>query len=154
MKLFGRNEYVCEKNIEALKSNIPGFIILDQKSVCKKIIRARNVIWLDTCFITKIEFLPDRWKIFQAYEKMANGKSERDIVFVITELVLYELMDSDINVVHEKQVTFFTQMHEYGFCILLLNEETIHKNLELFLISPTWNGISFFLLFFVQTWHI
>lgn len=112
----------------------------NQKKVIASILRAEKIIFLDTCFITKF-FNFETEDLLKAFEKIAGGKEKSKIVFVITELVLYELKDSIENKLQEKNEKFFCNMSEYGFSLLLLKEEKICENIRPYMSysAEAWN---------------
>lgn len=117
------------KCISEMISASEGLFEIDQTKVVASILRAEKVIFLDTCFITK-SFNIETKDLLNAFENIAGGKEESKIVFVLTELVLYELKDSAENKLQEKNEEFFSNMSKYGFCLLLLKEETVCDNIR------------------------
>ena len=101
----------------------------NQANVVASILQAEKIFFLDTCFITK-SFNIETEDLLRAFENIAEGKEKSKIVFVLTELVLYELKDSVENKLQEKNEEFLGNMSEYGFCLLLLKEETICENIR------------------------
>ena len=101
----------------------------NQANVVASILQAEKIFFLDTCFITK-SFNIETEDLLRAFENIAEGKEKSKIVFVLTELVLYELKDSVENKLQEKNEEFLSNMLEYGFCLLLLKEETICDNIR------------------------
>lgn len=106
-----------------------GLFETNQEEVITSILRAEKIVFLDTCFITKSSHMKTR-DLLRAFENIAGGKEKSKIVFVLTELVLYELKDSVADKLQEKNEEFFSNMAEYGFCLLLLKEETICDNIR------------------------
>lgn len=106
-----------------------GLFETKQEEVITSILRAEKIVFLDTCFITKSSHM-ETGDLFRAFENIAGGKEKSKIVFVLTELVLYELKDSVADKLQEKNKEFFSNMAEYGFCMLLLKEETICNNIR------------------------
>ena len=82
----------------------------DQERVIASILQSENVMVLDTCFITKSSHI-EKEGLFEAFEKIAGGKEKQKIVFVVTELVLYELKDSVSNVLQVKNQEFLKKMN-------------------------------------------
>lgn len=101
----------------------------NQKKVVESILCAKKTVFLDTCFITKSLHLKTE-DLLKAYETLAGGKKASDIVFVVTELVLYELKDSAEDKLQKRNEAFFCAMSEYGFQLLLLKEETMCENIR------------------------
>ena len=115
--------------ISEMISASEGLFETDQEKVVATILQAEKIFFLDTCFITK-SFNIETKDLLKAFENIAGGKEKTKIVFVLTELVLYELKDSVENKLQEKNEEFFSNMLEYGFCLLLLKEETICDNIR------------------------
>lgn len=114
----------------------------NQANVVASILRAEKIIFLDTCFVTK-SFYMETENLLKAFESFAGGKDKSKIVFVLTELVLYELKDSEKNKLQEKNEDFFNKMSEYGFCLLLLKEEAICDNIRPYMTHSVekWNRL-------------
>lgn len=102
---------------------------INQTNVVASILQADKIFFLDTCFITK-SFNIQTQDLLKAFENIAGGKEKSKIVFVLTELVLYELKDSSENKLQEKNKEFFDKMSRYGFSLLLLKEETVCDNIR------------------------
>ena len=115
--------------ISEMISNSGGLFETNQNEVVASILRAEKVFFLDTCFITRA-FNIKTEDLLKAFEKIAGGKEKTKVVFVVTELVLYELKDSVDNKLQEKNKDFLCDMSNYGFCLLLLKEETICDNIR------------------------
>lgn len=129
-------------SIAEIISSLEDIFETDQENVIESILRAENVIFLDTCFITKSYYLQTE-KVFQAFEQIAGGREKQKAVFVVTELVIYELKDSSANELQVKNKAFFEKMSEYGFCLLILKEESVCENIRSFLnySNKRWNEI-------------
>ena len=111
--------------IADIKADMVSFAVTDQIESVKKILGAKKAFFLDTCFITRAFHIPDRKQIFKAFELLADGKETEKIVFVLTDLVIYELKDSSANVLQKSNRDFLVDMQRYGFTIVTLNEEGI-----------------------------
>lgn len=112
----------------------------DQEIVVSSILRSEKVVFLDTCFITR-SFHVEMEDLLTAFEQMAGGRDVKKIVFVITELVLYELKDSRTNVLQEKNKNFLEKISEYGFRLFVLKEETVCEKIKPFMgySNKEWN---------------
>lgn len=119
-----------------------GLFETNQANVVTSILRAEKIFFLDTCFITK-SFDLETQDLLKAFENIAGGKEKSKIVFVLTELVLYELKDSVENRLQKKNEKFLVNMSEYGFCLLLLKEETICDNIRPYMSHSVedWNRL-------------
>ena len=106
-----------------------GLFETNQENVVASILQAEKIIFLDTCFITK-SYNFETEDLLKAFEKLAGGKEKSKIVFVVTELVLYELKDSVENKLQEKNEKFFCDMSGYGFSLFLLKEEKVCENIR------------------------
>lgn len=109
----------------------------EQSEVVDSILKSPKVFFLDTCFVTK-SFFFDEKDIFEAFIRLAEGDGA---VFVVTELVLYELKDSASNTLQKKNREFFEHMKEQGFRLLLLKEETVCENIKQYMnySAKEWN---------------
>ena len=85
----------------------------NQANVVASILQAEKIFFLDTCFITK-SFNIETEDLLRAFENIAEGKEKSKIVFVLTELVLYELKDSVENKLQEKNEEFLGNMLSFG----------------------------------------
>lgn len=128
--------------ISEIISSLGNIFETNQANVITSILQAKKVVFLDTCFITKSFNIGTEY-LFKAFEKIAGGKKPPKIVFVITELVLYELKDSATNVLQAKNKEFLEKMSDQGFVLLLLKEETVYENIRPFMSYPIekWNEI-------------
>jgi len=131
-----------EESISDILSSLNDIFETDQEEVIKHILRAEKVFFLDTCFITRLFYIQPE-KVFNAFERIAEGREKKKAVFVVTELVLYELKDSKTNRLQDNNKRFFDKMSEYGFCLLVLNEESICSNIRPFLTysNKKWNKL-------------
>ena len=92
--------------ISEMISTSEGLFETDQERVVATILQAEKIFFLDTCFITK-SFNIETTDLLKAFENIAGGKAKIKIVFVLTELVLYELKDSVENKLQEKKKLAF-----------------------------------------------
>lgn len=127
--------------IADIKADMVPFAVTDQTESVKKILWAKKVFFLDTCFITKSFHIPDINMIFKAFELLADGKETEKIVFVLTDLVIYELKDSSANVLQKNNRDFLVDMQGYGFTIVTLNEERIKDVIDTYISrnNEDWN---------------
>lgn len=128
--------------ISDMLSSIGDIFETNQEKVIKDILRAEKVVFLDTCFITKCHNLKAE-KTFEAFEMIAEGRDNNKIVFVVTELVLYELKDSAANELQAKNREYFEKMSNYGFTLLALKEESVCDNIRPFMSysNKKWNEV-------------
>lgn len=112
------------KVIESIKEDSIPIFMEKQTDVISKILLTKKIIFLDTCFISR-SFHLSHQKIFNAFKKLAGGSTERDLVFVVTELVLYELKDSLHDKLQVRAKEFLQNLVDNGFCVVLLKEETV-----------------------------
>lgn len=127
--------------INEMKDNLPSDIVTDQKQVCRMILKAHNIFLLDTGFISRIAHMCDAQSIGRTFEKFSNGKTSEDMVFVITELILYELKNTEDAALTREVESFLIKICQEGYVVLLLTEETIYKELSEYLTRNTdkWN---------------
>ena len=127
--------------IADIKADMLSFAVTDQTESVKKILGAKKAFFLDTCFITKSLHIPDKNLIFKAFELLAEGKEADKIVFVLTDLVIYELKDSSANVLQKNNRDFLIDMQGYGFTVVTLNEEGIKDVIDTYISrnKEDWN---------------
>lgn len=130
--------------IDEMKDNLSLPIIKSQKEVCSLILKAHNIFLLDTCFVSRAAHICDVKNICEAFEKFSGGKTQKDIVFVITELVLYELKDSENVKLQLKIQTFIENLCHYGFCVLLLSEQCLYKEIGEYINRNSYEWNRFF----------
>lgn len=111
----------------------------EQTEVMASILKAPKVFFLDTCFVTKCFFFKEE-DVFKAFSRLIGGI---EAVFVVSELVLYELKDSATNTLQKKNREFFEHMKAQGFRLLLLKEETVCENIRQYMNYSVkeWNEI-------------
>lgn len=131
-----------EKCIEELIQESSNLFETDNGENIKSILVAKNIVFLDTCFITK-SFFFDRNTLFDSFVRMFGGKDVKNVVFVVTELVLYELKDSSNNELQAKNLSFFSDLKQEGFRVVILNEETVYNHLKPYLgySNKRWNEL-------------
>lgn len=132
-----------EEIIEEIKCSMGTLAVKEQKKVVNMILRSQKVFFLDTCFISKTMHIKDMDLILRAFSKMAGGTESDKIVFVITDLVLYELKDSVNNTLQSKNADYLQKLQDYGFTVLLLNEEELVNEISCYisLSNAEWNSI-------------
>lgn len=120
--------------IDDVKRTLPPCVLVDQKTVCEKIIKADEVVFLDTCFMSNfIKFDKD---VRDGVFSMIN-KGDKSIVLVITELVLYEASDSRNNSVQPYVSELVKAACESGLMVVVLCEETVSRYFSKYL---SWNS--------------
>jgi len=129
--------------INGIKNSLPGFFVVNQEECYKKILRANNICFLDTCFITRLITLAEKFDIYKAFETMAQGRDEGHIVFVLTGLVLYELKDSRESKLQSKNLELFESMNTNGFTLVVIDEELVCENINNYLgkTKVEWNAL-------------
>ena len=134
---------MINETINEIKNSLPEIFIVNQEECYKKILRANNICFLDTCFVTRLIVLAEKFDIYKAFEEMAQGRDEEHIVFVLTGLVLYELKDSKESVLQAKNLKLFKSINANGFTIVVIDEETVCENINNYLGKPKveWNTL-------------
>ncbi len=114
----------------------------NQEIVIRKILQAEKAFFLDTCFVSKSLHL-NAAHVFGAFRRISGGKEKQEVVFVVSELVLYELKDSADNVLQAKNREFLEKMSAEGFSLLVLKEETVCSHISPFMkySKKQWNEI-------------
>lgn len=134
---------MINETIVEITNSLPDFFIVDQEECYKKILRANNICFLDTCFITRLIVLAEKFDIYRAFEEMAQGRDEGHIVFVLTGLVLFELKDSKDSKLQARNLELFEAMNVHGYTFVVINEENVCENINNYLGKPKveWNSL-------------
>ena len=77
-----------EEVISEIRGSVTGLLVQDDKEVIQAILRSRNAVFLDTCFISRMANEKSIEKIMPFFTKM-------EAVFIVTDLLLYEMKDSE-----------------------------------------------------------
>lgn len=117
------------ETIDQIEVSLGGLFVQEQVEVYKLILKTRNIIFLDTCFITRLIYFGNPEYFSNAFERLAGGKTKEDIVLVITELVLYELKDSQEPVLQKNNYEILKRIKESGFSIVVLRESEVCDNI-------------------------
>lgn len=107
------------ETIENIISSTP-LLIYDESKLYPALFKARSVFFLDTCFITRIYEI-DINLIIESFDRLAGSKDT--YLFVITELVLYELKDKDSDNLQKNAENFFCKLISKGHTIVVVKEE-------------------------------
>ena len=109
------------KIIDDVIETLPSNVTVDQKIACEKILKAEKIVFLDTCFLSNMKKIDKNTR-----EEMLRtiNKDGETIVFVITELVLYEASDLRVNCVQPYVVELVNSVVESGSDVVVLCEDT------------------------------
>lgn len=134
---------LIRETINHIKESLPEYFITDQPEAFRILLRAKSICFLDTCFVSRLIFLAKEVDIYTAFEKMAGGRDKEDIVFVITELVLYELKDSKEPVLQSRNRELFKNINANGFTIIVITEESVCENINTYVSKSkaAWNSL-------------
>ncbi len=112
--------------IEALRKDLPPYVIMDEESAVETLVKSSIAIFLDTCFISSLKALED--KILEdLLFKVIDKKNGKRIVLAITELVLYEARDPRDNSIQNYFKRIVGIAERNSIPVVLINEENIHK---------------------------
>lgn len=112
-----------EEVISEIRGSVTGLLVQDDKEVIQAILRSRNAVFLDTCFISRMANEKSIEKIMPFFTKM-------EAVFIVTDLLLYEMKDSEGNYLQKNNYHFFECMKKAGLTVVLLNESNIFQMLS------------------------
>ncbi len=130
--------------IGELRDDINEYVICDMIEGLKVILRSEKALFLDTGFVSRVG--AQEWGAKgERIIKEALGEAEpNNSVCIITELVLYELKDSQKNAVQQHNRDLLYHLHKSGYRIVILCEEKLAELTREFLTinSKEWN-ISF-----------
>lgn len=111
-------------DIALLKLTIESIAETDEEKIKCYLFRTDNLLFLDTCFITHQNCLENVSYSYEILEELCGGTDLKHVLFVVTELVLYEMRDKDKGI-NEKSFSYLKGLSEYGFTIVLVKEENI-----------------------------
>lgn len=130
-----------EHIIEELRDDISEFVICDMTEGLKVILRSEKALFLDTGFVSRVG--AQEWHAGgERIIKEALGETKpKNSVCIITELVLYELKDSQKDVVQHHNRDLLYRLHESEYRIVILCEEKLAEMTREFLTmnSKEWN---------------
>ncbi len=114
------------KVINALKADLSSYVITDEEKACEILLRSRMAVFLDTCFISSLQALGDK-QLEDILLNVVDKANAQKIVFVITELVLYEARDPRTNTVQDYVKRIVNIAEKNDVPVVLINEENIHE---------------------------
>ena len=115
--------------IDILKNNLDSYVIKDNAEMCKIVLRAKTVVFLDTCFMSSLLKF-DELSLSDLLERIVGERGSKSIVLVITEMVLYESRDSRDNTVQQFIHKIVDLAKENNIPVVLLSEESFYKELQ------------------------
>lgn len=130
--------------IDQIELSLENHIVQNQTEVYKLILKTRNIVFLDTCFITRSIYWGNKSHLSQAFIKLAGGKTKDDIVLVTTEMVLFELKDSESDALQKRNEEFFRELLDAGFTVVVLKEEEACENIGAYLNRSSFKWNEFF----------
>ena len=78
------------ETISEIKATVSKLFVQDDKEVLQTILKSSHVVFLDTCFVSRVANDESTEKIVAFFKKI-------EAVFVVTDLLLYEMKDSKDN---------------------------------------------------------
>lgn len=99
-----------------LEKDVEDYFITDQHEAVMAILKAENALFLDTGFISRLAKSP--------MENIGDFIKAKCIL-IVTELVIYELSEKDRLRINACARTFFKEISEQGFKLVLLKEITL-----------------------------
>ncbi len=114
--------------IKTIEKSMPTCVVFDQEKSCESILSARAVVFLDTCFLSAAKFYTEH--IIRDTLSMVTEKvNKRQVVFVLTELVIYEARDPRNNKIQSFVTDVISILDKMGFPVVVLNEENVCGNM-------------------------
>lgn len=130
-----------ERIIEELRNDISEYVVGDIIDSLKVIWRSEKALFLDTGFVSRVG--AQGW--YECGERTINealgGVATENSVCILTELVLYELKDSQKNIVKHHNRNLLYHLHKSGYRIVILCEEKMAELTKEYLTvnSKEWN---------------
>lgn len=131
-----------EQVVEELRNDISEYAIGDMIEGLKVILRSEKALFLDTGFVSRVG-AQEWYECGERIIKEALGGTEpENSVCILTELVLYELKDSQNNVIQRHNRNLLYHLHESGYRIVILCEEKMAELTKecLTMNSKEWNA--------------
>lgn len=113
------------QEIERLAASIDDLVVADESQICCYLFQTRHLVFLDTCFVTHQGGYPRQPEVYEALGELCGGTDAKDVVFALTETVLYEMMQHDTGEIYEQSEQFLRGLKESGFTIVLIKEENV-----------------------------
>ncbi|MBE5860018.1 MAG: hypothetical protein E7301_07830 [Butyrivibrio sp.] len=111
------------ETINAIEDSLPSCILKDQRIVCEKIISSKRVVFLDTCFMSSLKFYEEQ-TLKESLSALFEGHDKDKVVFVISELVIYEARDPRNNKIQVYVSDIISILNEMKFAVVVLKEES------------------------------
>ena len=120
-----------KNTIDVLKQNLPSYVITNQSDGCDHLLKAKRAIFLDTGFATRLSLI-NFSSLGQLLDIILEQFDAREIVVIVTELVLFELKDANNNEINCSVKQIFDLCKEKEVPVVVINEETLYKELMRF----------------------
>ena len=125
----------------ALLMDISEYAEIEPKKAVAIILQSTIAFFLDTCFISRLRYIKEDKRYLYFRNNWDGGK---DICFVITGTVLYELKDSQEDKLQKENKVTLEDMTRQGFKIVVLCEEKIVSCLKEYSSYRATDWIGFF----------
>lgn len=113
------------QEIEELVASIDDLVITDESKICCYLFQTNHLVFLDTCFVTHQSGYQRQTEVYEAFGKLCAGTDVKDVVFVLTEMVLYEMSQQSTGQIYEQSRTFLRGLKDFGCTIVLVKEENV-----------------------------
>ena len=122
--------------VAELTKDIGEYVEPDISKVINLMLVSEKVVFLDTGVISRIGKL--KWEtIGHSYiDAIIENTDPTNCVFVITEMVLYEIKDSGSNAVQKHNRDFIINMYRMGYKVVILREERVGETLNAYINMP------------------
>ncbi len=112
--------------IDDLINDLPSYAQTDQNIVCDCVLKAKRIVFLDTCFIVRLKYF-ELEQLRKLMDRILLNYDPSQIVFVITELILYESRDDRSNRIKDYFRDIISIAEAKSVRFLLLQEEALYK---------------------------
>ncbi len=119
--------------IAELKNDIGSYVISDMRKVMELIFVSERVVFLDTGVVSRIGNKDWESEGCACIESIIDSGNQSKCVFIITELVLYELKDSISDVIQKHNRDLIINMYSAAYKIGILCEEITVETIHIYL---------------------
>ena len=119
--------------IADIKKDIEEYVITDIRRCVEMILVSKHVVFFDTGFVSRIGALDWNTKGHACLSKIEALIDPSECVIVLTELMLYEMKDSEKSVLQRYNRELLINMRSMGYNLVMLCEDLVEEELNAYL---------------------
>lgn len=116
--------------IAELINDIDEYVVSDIRKAIDSILVSERVVFLDTGVISRIGKLNWETMGHTYIDAVIKNTNSANCVFVVTEMILYEIKDSENNVIQKYNRDFIMNMYRAGYMVVIMREEMTGETLK------------------------